>query len=100
MAYFNDLLKESQVEFKVEGDRAYISCFEEKSRDHVSKFISPPISLSLYQSGSAGEAGFEIFGFQYQQSTEAGLVANFAGSFMQQMKMYSENEHIKKGMFL
>ena len=95
--FFNNLFKESEIDFKVEGDRTYISFFEEKTRDHFSKFISPPISLNLYQSGSSGEAGFEIFGFQYQQSTDVGLLANFSGSFIQQISMFSNNENIKRG---
>lgn len=95
--YFNQILKDSQLDLRMKGDRAYISFFEEKTRDHFSKFVSPPISINLYQNGSSQEAGFEILGFQYQQSTEAGLLANFAGSFMQQVKMFGENENIKKG---
>ena len=36
-----------QVDLKVQGDRLYISCFDDKTRDQVAKFITPPVSMSL-----------------------------------------------------
>ena len=49
--FYHQLVKESKIDLKVTADKAYVSFFDEKSRDHCSKFVSPPISLSVYQNG-------------------------------------------------
>lgn len=51
---------------KINGDRLYVSCFDEKSRDQVAKFVSPPVSMTLimHPIQSPSECSYEIFGFQ------------------------------------
>ena len=53
------------MDVKVNGDRLYVSGFDEKSRDQVAKFVSPPVSMALlmHHPENPAECSYEIFGF-------------------------------------
>jgi len=59
------IIQKCMVDLNVSGERVYVSFFEGKSRDQVSKFVTPPVSLALlvHPLESPQEASFEVFGF-------------------------------------
>jgi len=40
-------MKSAKFDFRVDGGRIYVSLFEQESRDHIARFVSPPLSITL-----------------------------------------------------
>ena len=67
----NSFIQKCLIDLKIRGDRLYISFFDDQTRDQVSKFVSPPVSLGILAhprtaSQQQAEASYELFGFQFQ----------------------------------
>ena len=81
----NQELKNCDIDVKLTADRVFVSLFQQDSRDQISKFASPQVNLSFYKDKE--ETGFEIFGFNYQQSTDIPAFQLFANNLYTQVEM-------------
>ena len=53
--------------------------------------------LAHHPRQNPGEASYEVFGFQAQQSTDLNLLGNFAGLLVTQAQFFAQNETLRRG---
>ena len=78
----SQLIQQCLIDLKIQGERIYISLFDDQKHHQIAKFVSPPISLAMlahHPRQNPGEASYEVLGFQAQQTTDLNLLGNFAG---------------------
>ena len=86
---------QSSIDLKVTGDRIYVSFFDERSRDQIAKFMSPPVIMAILKDTS--EVGYECFGFHMQQCTDSDLLIDFTSTLKSQLKLFFKHPSIRKG---